>query len=136
MKKQYEELKNKIFGTDELGELYWELDLLIDKVERESLKSDNNLRYEIYYDIEDNSFHAYEFTNSSESLVTNGLIWLISIDNSYNDEFFASERAWYEDETATEEQIIRAAIDSIVEHVMDEVFENLNTQIAEEKGVI
>lgn len=93
--KNLKELINKLFET---GELYNELFDLIEKLESESLKPDDNIIYSIYYDPQDETFDTYEFTDHGSYPACDRLIHIISIDNQYNDEFWCG---FEEDENYT-----------------------------------
>lgn len=126
MKKQYAELKNRIFET---RELYKELEDIIERIERESLDPDNNSYYQVYYDIEDKSFYTPEFSSYTDSTMPlDKFLYLIGINNSYNYEFFVAQRAYLEDENLTDKQVIDLIIDDIVADDMRMIENNLHAE--------
>ena len=122
--KNIKELISKLFETEEL---YDELFNLIEKIESESLKPDDNNIYSIYYDPEDGTFGIYEFTDNNSYPSCDRLIHIISIDNQYNDEFWGE----FESDDYTEDDYINDIVDcEFMDSLMESVKMNLKDELS------
>lgn len=125
MKNIVEEIVGKIWET---GELYDELYNIIEGIEIESLKPDNNLFYDIYFDPNNDSFDVYEFSDDGSLPSSERLIHIISIENVYNDAFWAEieiNKDW------TIEDAIGEIISEVVDFDMEKAKKNLNDRLAD-----
>ncbi len=124
--KKLKELISKLFETEEL---YDELYKIIEKIESESLKPDDNNIHSIYYDPQDKTFDAYEFTDHGSYPACDRLIHIISIDNQYNDEFWSEFEEVFKSDDYTEDDYINDIVDC---EFMDFLMESVKTNLKDE----
>ena len=126
--KNIKELISNLFETEEL---YDELFDLIEKIESESLKPDDNNIYSIYYDPEDGTFGIYEFTDNNSYPSCDRLIHIISIDNQYNDEFWGEFEEVFKSDDYTEDDYINDIVDcEFMDSLMESVKMNLKDELS------